>query len=111
MDMKVSSTLGFERRDNALLRVDDEDRFVQESIAKLGPQPPNFKAIVELNTGELVTEGVEAMPLTPRQVEVKRNEGALVVDVRTDLQFDEAHIPGSTVRLGFRPVEAPFLAF
>lgn len=105
MDMKVSSTLGFERRHNLLLQVDEEDRFVQESIAKLGPQPPNFRSIVELNTGELVTEGVEAMPLTPRQVELKRNDGALVVDVRTDLQFDEAHIPGAVsipaVQAGF----------
>jgi rhodanese-related sulfurtransferase len=105
MDMKVSSTLGFELRHNPLLQLDDEDSFVQRSIAKLGPQPPNFQAIVELNTGELLTEGVEAMPLTPRQIEVKRNEGALVVDVRTDLQFDEAHIPGAisipAVQAGF----------
>ena len=34
----------------------------------------------------------EAHPLTPRQVE---QAGALVVDVRTELQFDEAHIPGA----------------
>ena len=95
MDMKTSSTLGFELRHNELLRVDDEDTFVQRAIAKLGPQPPNFKAIVELNRGELVTEGVEALPITPRQVEQKRTAGALVVDVRTDLQFDDAHIPGS----------------
>src|SRR5919107_1321223 len=37
----------------------------------------------------------EVWPLAPRQVEAKRAEGALVVDVRTDLQFDEAHIPGA----------------
>jgi rhodanese-related sulfurtransferase len=34
----------------------------------------------------------EANPLTPRQVE---QAGALVVDVRTELQFDEAHVPGA----------------
>jgi rhodanese-related sulfurtransferase len=36
---------------------------------------------------------------------VKRSEGALIVDVRTDLQFDEAHIPGAVaitaLRAGF----------
>ena len=37
-------------------------------------------------------ETPEAHPLTPRQVE---QAGALVVDVRTELQFDEAHIPGA----------------
>jgi hydroxyacylglutathione hydrolase len=95
MDMKVSSTIGYERRHNSLLDRENEDDFVEELLAGLGPQPPNFRAIVDLNRGPLLTAGVEVMPLAPRQVELKRSEGALVVDVRTDLQFDEAHIPGS----------------
>ncbi|HLY48459.1 MAG TPA: MBL fold metallo-hydrolase, partial [Solirubrobacteraceae bacterium] len=95
MDMKISSTLAYERAHNPMLEEDDEQRFVERAISGLGPQPPNFKAIVELNRGELVTEGAELPPLTPRQVDGKRGEGALVVDVRTDLQFDEAHIPGA----------------
>src|SRR3954447_12941436 len=49
MDMKVSSTIGYERRHNELLRVEDEDEFVHASTSTLGPQPPNFKAIVGLN--------------------------------------------------------------
>jgi len=95
MDMKVSSTIGYEREHNDLLTETDEERFVERSIAKLGPQPPNFKAIVALNRGPLLTAGVEVMPLTPRQVELKREEGALLVDVRTDQQFDDAHVPGA----------------
>jgi glyoxylase-like metal-dependent hydrolase (beta-lactamase superfamily II)/rhodanese-related sulfurtransferase len=95
MDMKVSSTIGYERRHNELLDIDDEGAFVEKMLAGLGPQPPNFKAVVELNRGPLLTAGVEVMPLAPRQVELKRSEGALIVDVRTDLQFDEAHIPGA----------------
>jgi hydroxyacylglutathione hydrolase len=105
MDMKVSSTIGFERRHNDLLAIDDADRFVREATASLGPQPPNFKAIVALNKGPLETAGVEMLPLTPRQVDEKRKQGALLVDVRTDLQFDEAHIDGavsnSALRAGF----------
>jgi glyoxylase-like metal-dependent hydrolase (beta-lactamase superfamily II)/rhodanese-related sulfurtransferase len=95
MDMKVSTTIGYERRHNELLGEEDVDRFVERALATLGPQPPNFRAIVELNRGPLLTAGVEVMPLAPRQVEVKRAEGALIVDVRTDLQFDGAHIPDS----------------
>jgi len=97
MDMKISSTLGYERAHNGMLREHDEDRFVERAVAKLGPQPPNFQAIVNLNRGELVTKGVEVPPLTPRQVEEKRAAGAFLVDVRTDLQFDDAHIPGAVV--------------
>jgi rhodanese-related sulfurtransferase/glyoxylase-like metal-dependent hydrolase (beta-lactamase superfamily II) len=105
MDMKVSSTIGYERRHNELLDETDEDRFVERLVSTLGPQPPNFKAVVELNKGPLLTAGVELGPLAPRQVALKRSEGALIVDVRTDLQFDEAHIPGAVaitaLRAGF----------
>jgi hydroxyacylglutathione hydrolase len=95
MDMKVSTTIGFEKRHNATLSIADEDEFVAAALAGLGPQPPNFEAIVALNRGQLLTDGVELMPLAPRQVEQKRADGALLVDVRTDQQFDDAHIPGS----------------
>ena len=35
------------------------------------------------------------IPLAPRAVEVGIAEGALLVDARTNEQFDEAHIPGA----------------
>ena len=95
MDMKVSSTIGFEREHNPTLAIADEEEFVEQAVAKLGPQPPNFEAIVELNKGPLLTEGAEVLPLAPRQVEQKRSDGALIVDARTDQQFDDAHIPGA----------------
>src|SRR5215211_6737828 len=105
MDMKVSSTIGFERRHNEMLAVDDEDEFVTRALAKLGPQPPNFQAVVDLNRGPLVTSGVEVPPLAPRQIDQRRASGAMLVDVRTDLQFDDAHIPGAVsntmLRAGF----------
>jgi hydroxyacylglutathione hydrolase len=105
MDMKVSSTIGYERAHNDMLSVTAEDEFVERAISTLGPQPPNFKAIVAMNRGPLLAGDVDLHPLTPRQVEVKRVEGALVVDVRTDLQFDDAHIPDAicnpAVRAGF----------
>jgi hydroxyacylglutathione hydrolase len=95
MDLKVSSTIGYEMRHNALFAETDEERFVERATAKLPPQPPTFQAVVDLNRGPLLTAGVEVMPLAPRQLENKRAEGSLLVDVRTDLQFSEAHIPGS----------------
>jgi hydroxyacylglutathione hydrolase len=105
MDMKISSTIGYERDHNPTLAILEEDEFVTEALAKLGPQPPNFQAIVELNKGPLLTVGVELLPLAPRQVEHKRGEGALLVDVRTDQQFDDAHIAGALsnpmLRAGF----------
>ena len=105
MDMKIASTVGFERAHNALLAETDADSFVRRAIAGLGPQPPNLKAIVELNRGPLRDDAVEPAPLTAHQVEALRAQGALLVDVRTDRQFDEAHIPGAVsitaLRAGF----------
>ncbi len=105
MDMKVASTIGFERDHNPTLAITDEDEFVEQALAKIGPQPPNYRAIVEINTGPLLTEGIELLALAPRQVERKRSEGALLIDVRTDQQFDEAHIPDAVsnpmMRAGF----------
>lgn len=105
MDMEPSSTIAYELAHNELLAESDEDAFVERAIGSLAPQPPNFQAIVALNRGPLRSGHVAVEPLTPRQVEVKQADGALIVDVRTDRQFDDAHIPGAVcnpaVRAGF----------
>jgi rhodanese-related sulfurtransferase len=95
MDLKISSTIGYERAHQDLLRVADEDEFVREATATLGPQPPNFKNIVAINRGPLAGEVADPHPLTPRQLQQAQDDGALIVDVRTELQFDEAHVPGA----------------
>ena len=105
MDMKISSTVGYERDHNPMLALRDEGEFVSRAIDGLGPQPPNFRAIVALNRGPLVIDGARLHALTPRQVDQHRRAGALIVDVRSDLQFDDAHIPGAVsiplLRAGF----------
>jgi rhodanese-related sulfurtransferase len=93
MDMKVSSTIGFERRHNDLLEIATEQEFVDTVTAALPPQPPTFKRVVELNRGPLVMSGPQLFPLAPLQVERARADGALLVDVRTPYQFDDAHVP------------------
>jgi hydroxyacylglutathione hydrolase len=105
MDLKISSTIGYERAAQPLLQIPDETEFVERAIASLAPQPPNFHNIVATNRGPLRAEQVVPQPLAPGQVEAQRADGALVVDVRTELQFDEAHLPGAisitALRAGF----------
>ncbi len=103
MDMKICSTIGYERKHNPSLAIEDEEEFVAQALAKLGPQPPNFEKIVALNRGPLVGSGVEAPALYPHQVQRARDEGALLIDVRTDLQFDDVHIEGSICIPSFGP--------
>jgi glyoxylase-like metal-dependent hydrolase (beta-lactamase superfamily II)/rhodanese-related sulfurtransferase len=95
MDLKVASTIGFERRHNEMLAIEDEQEFVDASVATLGAQPPNFKAIVDLNHGPLLTDGIVLPRLFPGQLEERQRDGALVIDVRTDIQFAEGHVSGS----------------
>jgi hydroxyacylglutathione hydrolase len=96
MSPKVSSTIGYELEANELLAEEDEESFVEESLARIGAQPPNFQNIVAVNRGPLLTDGVDAHPLTPGQLQRRVDDGAFLVDVRTSLQFDDAHIPGAT---------------
>lgn len=96
MSPKIASTIGYELANNDLLKLEDEDRFVEASLARIGAQPPNFQNIVAINRGELLTDGVDAHPLAPGQLERRIAEGAFLVDTRTSLQFDDAHIPGAT---------------
>jgi hydroxyacylglutathione hydrolase len=95
MDMKVSSTIGYEMAHNPMLTEADEARFVERAIGSLAPQPPNFQAIVQINRGPLDRRAIEAVPLTPRQVQQAHDDGDLLVDVRTAEQFDDAHIDGA----------------
>jgi hydroxyacylglutathione hydrolase len=49
MDLKICSTIGFEKRHNPALAIEDEAEFVARALAGRGPQPPNFQSIVALN--------------------------------------------------------------
>jgi glyoxylase-like metal-dependent hydrolase (beta-lactamase superfamily II)/rhodanese-related sulfurtransferase len=95
IDLKTSSTIGFERRHNRALRFDDEGSFVEDAVSSLGDRPPNVDRIVALNRGPLVESIGSPARLTPRRFEVAIAEGAFAVDSRTNEQYDEAHIPGA----------------
>ncbi|MGC1166615.1 MAG: rhodanese-like domain-containing protein [Solirubrobacterales bacterium] len=95
IDLKTSSTIGFERRHNRALGIADEAQFVEEAVASLGDKPPNIEQIVGLNRGPLVDDFGTPTPLTPYEVEEAVTAGAVVIDGRTNEQFDEAHIAGA----------------
>jgi hydroxyacylglutathione hydrolase len=95
IDHKSSSTIGFERDHNRALGFETEREFVDDAVATLGDPPPNVEHIVAINKGALIEEMGTPVPLAPRAVEAGIAEGALLVDARTNEQFDEAHVPGA----------------
>ena len=95
MSQKPGSTIGFERRYNRMAKMDSEDDFVRALTSHLAAQPPNFKRVVELNRGPLLTEAATVEPHAPARVKQLLDEGATLVDGRATREFDSAHVPGS----------------
>jgi hydroxyacylglutathione hydrolase len=94
MSEKPGTTIGFERRFNRLL-AGDEDRFVRALTGTLAPQPPNFRRIVELNKGPLLTEKAALELLSPQAVEELLAGGATLIDGRDTREHDAVHVPGA----------------
>jgi hydroxyacylglutathione hydrolase len=95
IDHKASSTIGFELDHNRVMRFDGVDEFVEDAVATLGDRPPNVEHVVALNRGPLIEALATPAPMTPHGVETAIADGAILVDARTNEQFDEAHIPGA----------------
>ncbi len=95
LDHRSSSTIGYELAHNRALSLAGEAEFVTDALAAIGDPPPNVERVVALNRGPLVEDLGAPSSLSPRAVEVAIAEGAVVVDARTNDQFDEAHIPGA----------------
>jgi glyoxylase-like metal-dependent hydrolase (beta-lactamase superfamily II)/rhodanese-related sulfurtransferase len=95
MSEKPGTTIGFERRFNRLLKLGSDDAFVEELTGHLAAQPPNFKRIVELNRGPLLTEAATLDALTPARVKEILEAGVTLLDGRAPREFDGIHVPGS----------------
>jgi len=89
MSSKASTTIGFERRFNHALRIDDEMAFVAEAASVAAPKPPNMARLVELNRGPLVgaPRGIDELPVAPA--------GATVLDVRPASDYVAGHARGA----------------
>lgn len=95
MSEKPGSTIGFERRFNRFAAIGAEREFVHALTERLAPQPPNFKRIVELNRGPLITEASPLEPLAATRVQELLAGGATLLDGRDTRDFDAAHVHGS----------------
>ena len=89
MSSKASSTIGFERRFNQALLLDDEQAFVSEAAGVGAPKPPNMNRIVDLNRGPFIgaAPAVEELPAPP--------PGATLLDVRALDEYLAGHREGA----------------
>ncbi|NUP15298.1 MAG: MBL fold metallo-hydrolase [Streptomyces sp.] len=92
-----TSTIGAERRANALFAAPDEDGFVRELLGSLGSYPAYFDRLAEVNRRGPTVLGAAPVPpaLSPAEVRRLLGEGAQIVDVRRVRDFAAGHIPGA----------------
>ena len=102
MSAKKSSTLGYERRANPMLRFPSFEAFRTEVLSAFPVRPKSFSHIIQTNLKGAPT--LDACPmdkrLDPQQFEEMMDHGAKIIDVRNSAAFGGFHIPGS-INIGF----------
>ncbi len=88
MSAKASTTIGFERRFNPMLRVEGEAAFATEANRDLVPKPPNLQTVVAINRGPFLPRP----PLPERLAAVPAD--APLLDVRPSEVYADGHAPG-----------------
>ena len=97
---RLSTTIGYERRTNAVLsRVSETDGFVRECLRldNLPAVPPYWRRMRTQNLAGVELLGVLPEPpaLQPVDFEARAGAGALVLDTRQAEAFAGGHIPGA----------------
>lgn len=102
MSAKKSSTLGYERRANPMLRFSSFEAFKADVMSAFPVRPKSFSHIIQTNLQGAAT--LDACPLekslTPKQFEEMMTDGAVIIDARDAAAFGGFHIPGS-INIGF----------
>lgn len=109
LSAKLSSTLGFERKNNPYFNLSFND-FKNELTATTPFRPKNFTHIIEQNKkgAQFISELVQPVKLTAADIKNAIQDGKKIVDLRDAASFGGAHIPGS-LNIGFTPQSATWL--
>ncbi|MCL2029454.1 MAG: rhodanese-like domain-containing protein [Deltaproteobacteria bacterium] len=98
MSAKPSSTLGYERLANPMLKYSDFNDFKRVVLSNLPMRPQSFSSIISANL-----KGAALFPkldlaeyaLSADKTDEFRKAGAILLDLRDTLSHGAAHIPGS----------------
>jgi len=105
------STIGREKAANPLLRIDDEDSFVDALLDALGSFPPYFLRLAEINRRGPALPPIADLPGLPvSAVLALRAAGGEIIDIRPVRDYAAAHIPGS-LSIELRPAFATWLGW
>jgi hydroxyacylglutathione hydrolase len=97
LSKETSSTIGEQRKFNYALKPMSKEEFVTMMTADLPEAPVYFPKDAEINRSgaRVLSELQPPQPLTPHEVLQLRDEGHVLLDVRSAADFGAAHVPGS----------------
>jgi rhodanese-related sulfurtransferase len=97
MSKETSSTIGEQRNFNYALKPMSKEEFVTMMTADLPEAPVYFPKDAEINRSgaRRLSELQPPQALTPQEVQQLRDEGHILLDVRSAADFGAAHVPGS----------------
>jgi len=106
-----TSTLGRERETNSLLRIENEDEFVNWFPRTFPGAPDYFSKMRPINQAgpRLRREITEPPPLSPEEFQ-EASQSSLVIDVRPIKEYHRGHIQGS-LSIAFRPSYSTWLGW
>ncbi|MGE0085245.1 MAG: rhodanese-like domain-containing protein [Desulfococcaceae bacterium] len=96
MSSKPSSTIGFEKKNNPVLNLSEEE-FRTRLKVSFPERPKSFTHIIETNKkGAPLLERCPVLSdMSPLQVKQRMEHGAVILDIRDTAAFGGVHIPGS----------------
>ena len=104
-----TTTIGDERKTNALAQPQTEEEFVKRALTGLPSYPTYYKYMRAVNQqGGRILGGIPILkPLSASEVKALMDDGVVVLDVRHQKAFGAGHIPNS---FGIR-VDAPLVTW
>lgn len=97
LSSKLSSTIGTERKYNAALQIQSEEKFIKSFLTDMPEVPDHFFRCSEINKkGPAITSRFpKPAAYSPKEFIALVMSGYVVVDTRNLLAFGAAHIPGA----------------
>jgi len=95
---KYQTTIGYERKYNPILQIENEEEFIQRLTTNMPPAPDHFSRCSEINrTGpRLIRNLPHLKEISPEAFnKIIEDENIVIVDCRSYDAFGGQHIPGS----------------
>ncbi|MGB8130661.1 MAG: rhodanese-like domain-containing protein [Candidatus Angelobacter sp.] len=97
MRAERSSTIGIERLTNYAMQIKSRDEFISQLTENLPSRPEYFLQDAQINRAgaSVLSEMPDLPPISAAELDDLLKQGLFVLDVRPNVDFAAAHVPGS----------------